>query len=82
MKTLRANKKGAAKRCQELGVEVGDKVSIRNKGPMVITAIGMSSVLAKPRQGNEVQIQDPIDIREAYVTVSMSIEGIELNQPV
>ena len=73
MKTLKAKKRAAARRCEELGISVGDRATIRSRGDYcTVTAIGMSSILVKPKKGEEIQIREPLDIVAKYEPTTVS----------
>lgn len=72
MKTLKAQKRAAARKCEELQVSIGDRISIKGGLLVTVTAIGMSSILVKPAKGEECQIKEPSQIFGKYQLETLS----------
>ena len=72
-KTLRSKRRAAAKKCEELNISVGDRISIRGGNVVTVTAIGMCSILVKPSRGEEKQIKEPSEIHNKYELLTMGL---------
>lgn len=72
METMRAKRRAAAKRCEENGIEPGDKIeALYSDGwaSVTVTAIGQSAILTRRKGAGEYPHHGPAKLRVVTTAV-------------